>query len=291
MSGDPNGKIDEVGLEQATEDPKVQAAAEPATEEPAAPSWSEEDEALARQFGWVDQDKFKGTGWRDAGEFAKLIRDRFHKAGRLEKEVENLKASVSQRVEAAVTAAEHVFARDKARLEAQRAEAVDQGDRQSFDRYDKELRELEQARPQAVPQRPQEPDEVVAFKQRNPWYGAQNGLGRAASVWASERSNELAQQGYGVEDQLQIVEQELSDNFPKLAPKPAVRPVPQPSHAAVDGGSTSHAARMLGGKSKTGFEGLPADAKEAFQMLVKKGYLKDEDGDKKYYAESYRNSK
>lgn len=281
---------DEVGAAAALVADDQPAADDP----PADPPASDADEALARALGWRPKDEFTGNpdNWVPADRFAAKMRTRMDTVDKLQQRLDAVERSKEEEIAGVKRLAKAAYDRDIARLQADRKQAVEMGEVETFERIDKEIDDLQKT-VQPQPAKPQVAPEVVAFQARNPWFNTSSDpMHVAASQWAIARSNQLFAQG--VTDpaaQIAQIEQEMPAAFPTLGGKPAAQPQPAPPKATtVDGGSDSHARRLVGGKAQPRYDAMPASAKAQFEELVRLGMAQDTPEDRAWAAKTYQES-
>ena len=150
----------------------------------------------------------------------------------------------------------------------EREEAFDAGDRDAFQKAERELAKVATVAPPTVP------DETHSFIERNAnWFQKD----QEATAWAINRTNELAATGLGHARQLAIVEREAKTMFPEFfeaeKPKPKAAPLNNPG-------------TRVAATSRKGFASLPADAQKAALDFEAKRGINREEYAKIYYEEN-----
>lgn len=251
-SGDESLEVAEV---ETTDVAEVEQQAEPVTVE-----------GLASEMGWRPKEDWKGDPdkWKPAHEYMRATVDVNRKLGNRLKGVEDQLQRVAR---TSVTMTERAVAAERERLLKERDEAFDAGDRDAFQRADRELAKVVEVAAPVVP------DETHSFVERNAnWFQKD----AEATAWAVNRSNELAATGLGPARQLAIVEREAKSMFPEFfeAEKPRAKPAPlnTPGNRAVV-------------STRRGFASLPPEAQKEALYFEKKGVPR-EDYAKTYYEEN-----
>jgi len=224
-------------------------------------------EGLAGEMGWRPKEDWKGDPdkWKPAHEYVRSTVDVNRKVVNRLKGVEDQLARVAR---TSVSITEREVAKERERLMQEREEAFDAGDRDAFQKAERELAKVATVAPPTVP------DETHSFIERNAnWFQKD----QEATAWAINRTNELAATGLGHARQLAIVEREAKQMFPEFfeaeKPKPKAAPLNTPgTRAAVS--------------AKKGFASLPADAQKAALDFEAKRGINREEYAKIYYEEN-----
>ena len=224
-------------------------------------------EGLAGEMGWRPKEDWKGDPdkWKPAHEYVRSTVDVNRKVVNRLKGVEDQLARVAR---TSVSITEREVAKERERLMQEREEAFDAGDRDAFQKAERELAKVATVAPPTVP------DETHSFIERNAnWFQKD----QEATAWAINRTNELAATGLGHARQLAIVEREAKTMFPEFfeaeKPKPKAAPLNTPgTRAAVS--------------AKKGFASLPADAQKAALDFEAKRGINREEYAKLYYEEN-----
>lgn len=224
-------------------------------------------EGLAGEMGWRPKEDWKGDPdkWKPAHEYVRSTVDVNRKVVNRLKGVEDQLARVAR---TSVSITEREVAKERERLMQEREEAFDAGDRDAFQKAERELAKVATVAPPTVP------DETHSFIERNAnWFQKD----QEATAWAINRTNELAATGLGHARQLAIVEREAKTMFPEFfeaeKPKPKAAPLNTPgTRAAVS--------------AKKGFASLPADAQKAALDFEAKRGINREEYAKIYYEEN-----
>lgn len=270
-------------------------------------------ERRARDAGWKPLDEYKGNPaqWRDAATFLKrgeeelpILRERLRKQ---ERDLADLKRTGSASLQAQQEMAdrlrradERAYAKAKADLEAQKREAVQNGDTAAFDAVEASIKALdEDAKPAARQQQQQPaaqaaavgvpPPEVQAWGRRNPWFQA---LPELKSVAESIHIRLLTEEpDLSLAENLERMTAEMREMYPDRvrslgdAQRPAARQQAaaggegeeddnprrrQAPAVAASGGDTG--PRRAGAHT---FEAMPKDSREAFTRYAKQFEAKE----------------
>ena len=270
----------------------------------AAPEWSERDENFARGFGWVPREEWTGPPdkWIGADAFAEKKRSIGSTVDKLERrlaererELRDAQARQQEEVAGIRRMLEAGHKRQIDELKEARRLAILDADADRAERIDAKIDELRQPveQPKQQPGQQSDPPEVSDFKQRHAsWFlNWADPTHAEASEYAIRRSNQLAAAQWTVHAQIDQVEREIGQRF-GLGPHAQQRQQPTPKPAAptratVDGGSTSHAARLVGGARKKTFSDLPRQSKNEFDDAVSVGLYQDNDADRQLAADAY----
>jgi len=224
-------------------------------------------EGLAGEMGWRPKEDWKGDPdkWKPAHEYMRATVDVNRKLGNRLKGVEDQLARVAR---TSVSITEREVAKERERLMQEREEAFDAGDRDAFQKAERELAKVATVAPPTVP------DETHSFIERNAnWFQKD----QEATAWAINRTNELAATGLGHARQLAIVEREAKTMFPEFfeaeKPKPKAAPLNNPG-------------TRVAATSRKGFASLPADAQKAALDFEAKRGINREEYAKIYYEEN-----
>lgn len=216
---------------------------------------------LAREWGWKPEDEWKGdkAKWSPADEF---VRRRVSHTSNITKELK----AVNERMDRLSRTTGKVLAdaldKQRAQIEAEHAEAVENGDYKAVRAAESKMRKLEaEAEPPA-----DSPD--VAFKARNSWYG--DGGDEEATDYAVARSQRYVQQGKTGDAMFKAVEADVRKKFPDLfddtgdddAPPPPAKKK-QPPEVANPRRSAQPLAR------DKGVADLPPEARKAGEEYVR----------------------
>lgn len=223
-------------------------------------------EGLASEMGWRPKEEWKGDPekWKPAQDYLRATVDVNRKLGNRLKGVEDQLQRVAR---TSVAMTERAVAAERERLLAMRDEAFDNGDRETFQRADQELRRVE------TTVQPIVPDETMSFVERNAHWFQKDA---EATAWAVARTDELAKTGLGPARQLAIVEREAKQLFPEFFE--AEKPKPKPAPLNTPGARSASPARR-------GFASLPPEAQKEALYFEKKGVPREEYA-KTYYEEN-----
>lgn len=212
-------------------------------------------EDVASRMGWSPQDEWRGDpdNWKPAHEFVQNTADINSK---LSSNLKRVEQQVSDMARTNAVMNEKALADQRQELLGKRQDAFDTGDSEAFNRVDRQLTELQAApSPQAAP--PPEAQEFI--DKHSSWWGKND----EATGWATNRAEQLSQQGISPARQLAIVEREMKDYFPDLLPQAAPKPKPAPLNAPGKRGGQPAA--------KKSYANLPPEAKSAADEFAKNG--------------------
>lgn len=271
---------------------EVEAEAEEVAAEPAKPEWDDETEAEARAFGWKPSTEWEGkvpAGFIDDprrymeraenfGPFKKL-RERQAQADEALRKLESVTAA---QVKRAREQAEAQHKRDLDAITQQQRRAVEEADTDAYDRLEKQRATLKAPEPE--PEAPKFDREAAERKVKelhgtHPWLADPFLRQQAAQVIDLALMNG-AVKGEDAAEQAAYAEGELKKYFPHLFTAPKTTPKASP----VDGGG------LAGGVKRSGFDGLPSDAKAAFKRMVAQGTFADTKEDREFYFDEYSNA-
>lgn len=228
-------------------------------------------ESLATELGWAPKDQFRGNpdDWKPADEFIKAGRDIQRSVSR---ELKEMKQTVENMSRTSATIVQQTIERQKAELEARYAEAVELGDANAARQIDRQIAQIETARPTAPPS-----SEGQRFAERHAaWFNKD----KEATTYAVSRAEHYAGQGLSPARQLAAVEKDMRDIFPDLFPAPAKAP---PSVAPPPSRTASTTAR------KKSFHDMPAAAQAAAKDMADRGVIPNVDAYvTNYFAEVER---
>lgn len=225
-------------------------------------SESRDYEAEARRDGWVPQDDWKGEEdkWVSAQEFVergeKITSIQKSKIERLESRLAEKDKAFGEFKEFMETARERDRKEAEKRirdLEAQRAEAISEGDGQRFTKLDNEINDLRES----SREKPQSTSDVNAMAQEwqsnNNWYGSDDDM----TIYADGISSRVASEGYTGQSYFNELSRRVRDRFPEKFQNPN-REMPSTVEEPGSQGSVS--------QSRT-FKDLPADAQAQYERF------------------------
>lgn len=237
------------------------------------------DIEAAKADGWVEKENYRGDPdtWVDAKEFnargKHINRILQSKLKKLEEENERVKQAASafqkfQQEQMQAKAREHE--QEIARLKAERAQAVREGDGDRFTELEDQITEMQRNKPEAPKQEAPTPDPEAAqdferWKSRNSWYGSND----EATKYADELAAKLRRQGETRAGAafLRVVEEMLRDERPELFTNPnRTRP-----SAVTSGGRVESSQSINAFKQSLS----PAD-RQMMEQMVKDGTFKTE---------------
>jgi len=252
---------------------ETQAAAPPEDAEPEqqAQSPASDVEDLAREMGWSEQEKWRGdpAQWKDAKTF---LRDTVSINRTQSRELKEMKATVDRMARTSAAIADRAIQEERDRLTREFNEAVDQGDANRAYLASESLRNVGR-------DIPAEPDEMVQFRERNPWFLQD----AEAQAFAKAYADQLLSQGVGSPgEQISRVEEALKRRFPEHYQQQAEpRRERQPTPLVNTGNSrTARPAPRVKGAAD-----LPPDARRAGEDFVRRGRVKDLAEYAKFYFE------
>lgn len=286
MNPDEHGEsLEETPEVVEAETPDADDAPDPPKEPPA---HDPEIESEARFLGWKPETEWKGDkppGFiADPQEFlnrwenvtpVKRLRERAEKAEREFTEKFRKLESVS---EAAMARLKADHERQLEDVRAKRREAVESGDTEAYDRWDKAERDMLKSAPaEPTVEQPQGPDPVlVSYRDANDW-------AKDPVLWAEAvQSVNFGLQAGAVppndtDAQLKFAEAQMRRKYPHMF-QPAQQ---RPTTPRVDGGGLGGAGR------RSGFSNLPSEAKSAFKRFVSEGLYEDNDKGRQEFFDEY----
>lgn len=199
------------------EAPADTAPAELATQqkEPEAPSVDPVTEK-ATKGGWTDKEAWTAAGkdpdeWIDAKEFVsrKPLYDKIHAQAKALKDREEKIEAVSKY---AAKAAELGYKKAVAELQAQKREAIQQGDVEAVEAVEKQIEEVTQEFKQPAPatDAPAIPKEVTDFAESNKTWFEKD---RAMTVFMVETTREYTAAGKSLSEALKLAEADVKKEF------------------------------------------------------------------------------
>ena len=232
-------------------------------------------ELKAIDMGWHPQEEWDGDPeeFVDAKEYVgrKPLYDKIQSTGRALKEtnkaIEALKTHYTK-------VKENEYKRALKTLQDQRQAAVAEGDGDTFQRLDTEIKGIEAEAAQVaqlsqtnlVKEVPQEPQAFVSWKERNSWYHKVDYM----KTFADQLGVRLAGQGVQPEDVLKQVEQAVRKEFPHKFVNPKKADAP-------DVGASRGNAKS----SKSAEDSLTPQERQIMNTLVRGGHITKE----KYLAD------
>lgn len=256
------------------------------------------EEAAGRQ-GWRPLSDYRGKpgGWKSAKQFVtdgqsylpfvqkelretKLVNERMsQELDGLRTEVSNTRADMQKLLDFSRKASQAGYDKAIKDLEAQRRDAVAQGDVTTYDQIGEQIEEMGQAREDAIAEpeppkpvvrrQPAEPKgvdpAVVAFVEDNPWFNTDRVLN--AAMIEEHKAVIKESPAMSLADQLDAAKERVMEQFPKkfgITPanqeQPPVRRQPQAPLAPRGGGA-------IPPRGKTGIEAI-ADPAERAQARI-----------------------
>jgi hypothetical protein len=280
---------------------------------PAAPEVSPEIEARARNMGWTPREVFRGEAerWVDAPTFVEraermlpLLQERNRALDRtvtgLKEQMTDQQKLLGDLVSRTRKAEKVGYDRAMRELQQKRAEAVSQGDADTFNRVEAEIQSLgpppepepAQPRQNAAPANEVNPV-VTAWVRRNTWFNRDPEANAAAVAALSVVEKEFP--GDSLEQHLDEVEQRIARRFPEHFPRRQARSNgngadyedSRRSSAPQVMASSSAPERRAGPRS---FEAIPAEHKREYErqrkMLDGKGSSFTKEEFAQYYWEA-----
>lgn len=270
-----------------------------------------DDEAEARKLGWTSRDKWRGKPeeFVEASEFLRrgrevmpILRSQFERTraenDKLQRELRDTRAEFDKRVKTNERMTQRLLEQQRAQLmrdfEAQKRAAVAAGDTAAYDRVTRqENAELERIAEdnkaaQAEVAKPVKaddtiPDEAKRWANDNPWFFRDPVLKLEAEALHVKLAQEAP--GLSLAENLAAVTEQIKQRYPqKFGIKDAADTNSRQSernYSAVEGSANS---RGVPASRTKGWRELPADAREACQHLIERGYLK---GDAKTIQDNY----
>ena len=239
-----------------------------------------EIEEQAREQGWVDKEEWKGDPdkWSEATVFVEkgekllpLLRKRVE---RQSEEIKKLNTVFKEFGEFSKQSQDRLREQNKtllSKLEEKRAQAITDGDGETFTQAEREIKQLERSQPQS---RPELSPEQQKWLSDNDWYDQNSeNYDEQLYIYAEGASKIVANQGYTGQAYLDELTRKVKrDNPGKFENAKKTR-----SNAVETGGTTS----VKDPKART-YENLDAEAKSACDKFVKQGFTTVEDYVKNY---------
>lgn len=271
----------------------------------------EDAEAEARKLGWAPRDKWRGRpeDFVEADEFVKrgrevlpLVRSQFEKARAenedLKRQIEDRTRDFEDRIKRSERMAQKSLEMQRAQLvadfETQKRQAVINGDTEAFDRVSRQEQDTyrrfaednkAEAQASQKPGQPDVPPEVQEWGKRNPWFFSDHALSLEAQGLHAQFRQESP--GMPLSENLDRVTETLKQRYPQkfgVGQTGDAKP-PQRGYSAVEGGSSMRGAPASRAK---GWKELPAEARQACESMISRGYLKgDAQKIKDNYAKTY----
>lgn len=273
--------------------PEDQPAPPPAEDPPPAPSWSDDDAAEARAFGWKPPTEWQGerppgyiespVEYMDRVKRSKTFTAMHERMERQEREAKETARRLNAVNEFALKAQREAFERQLAEISAAQRRAVAAGDVNSFDQLAAAREQIERRPPVPV----SSPAPVVEeYRRANAW--TENPLIWGEAVAAVDHALKTGHQFASEADQIKFAEAAIYQKYPHLAPKPAAptdNPAPRPARPApVESGGLAPTQRGNGG-----FNALPPEARAAFARFAAEGVFTNDDKGRAAYLEAYTN--
>lgn len=210
----------------------------------------------ARKLGWVPKEEFRGSdeNWMEADIFLKKRGDELSQT---RKEVRELTELMRENAKQSRVREEKAYEKALAELKTQQRAAIREGDEEAFDAVEKEIASIQKV----APKERTPPDEVVTWKESNPWYDKDPELGAAAEAYHVALNNR--QPNLSLEDNLKAVATHIKKIFPE---KFKSKPKPPP----IEGGAPPN-----GRQSSKSVHDLPPDVLAIAKRMVAKGDFKD----------------
>lgn len=197
-------------------------------------------EALAADMGWKPKEGFHDPDkWKPAHEY---LRNTVDVNRNLNSRLKSVDETLARVVRTSATLTEREVAKAREQALSERAEAVELGDTEAFNKAEAALNTLPQAEP------PPPTAEGQDFTKRHASWWKVN---PEATAFAMNRAEELGKLGLSPARQLSRVEAEMKDYFPELFP---ARAKAAPLNAPGNRG---------GQPAKKGYSSLPADVQAA----------------------------
>ena len=223
-------------------------------------------EGEARVEGWRPREEWTGDpdAWVDAKEFVErgkqIASFQRKKITRLEDRIsgyENEMREMKEFRERENKRQKEDFERHIAELEAQRSQAVDEGDGATFTQTDRQINDM---RASQAEQRP--PDQQVYQKmaddwqRSNDWYGTDNRM----TYYADGIAEKIAQEGFSGQAFFSELERRVEKEFPENFSPQGRSPVGAPGLSEPPAGAGTG----------RGYEDLPPEDKEACDRICKR---------------------
>ena len=283
--------------DQITSQPEELGEAETPLEtpaEPAAPSWSAEDEEEARLFGWKSSDEWQGEKPAGYIDNPQEFMDRVQRSRIFQKMQERLddqdrvRKEETQRLERmnqmALERQKKQYETELQNVRTLRDTAVEEGDMDRYRQLTKQEQDMLADAPQfdATPQ--QQQPQVDPTLQT---YMAGDGGSWLRDPFLGQAAVEIVERSPGAKmlsavEQAELAKRQLQAIYPDRFPQQEA-PKPKQQVQTVDAGGLAGGA----GKTNSAFAKLPADAKKQFSRFVSEGLFADTKEDREEYANEY----
>lgn len=237
-------------------------------------------EDIARANGWKPEEEWKGDpprdGFKSAAEFVqdgfKIQQTQHDKIDRLQEQLTGINKRMEEMSAGEAKRLHKALESQKARLMAERQEAVETGDTARFSELDEELRQTEQELQQT--EQVASDDPFVAgekdFTAKNDWFQKDRAMTAFAFSIASGLRN--AYPDIPPEEYYAEIETAVKEQFPHKFG----------NQRRAEGAAVEGASNKPNTKAK-GFNALPAEAKEAYKEIA----MYNKKLTKESYAKSY----
>lgn len=228
---------------------------------------------LATRIGWVPKDQFKGdvSKWKPAEEYILAGHDIQRNTA---KELREMRSTLDTMSRTTASIMEDKLAEQRAQLIEAHQVAVEDGDPEKAFAVSQQIARLSQA------PAPSGNDPVAKWQADNPWY-KQDPL---ATDLAFQTCNRLAQQGFGVQQQLDAARKAVEREFPELVGGTAPQPQARNTPPSVRGPTSRTVAPSNRAK---GFHDLPKPAQDVAKDMVERGKLNSVDEYATKYWQNY----
>ncbi len=238
-----------------------------------------EQQAEAAKLGWSPIEKWRGDpeGWVDAKTFLdrgktmlpllkatnrrleEQVAELTRANASLKGEIGEINSNMKEFLESQKAMLRDRLADQRKQLLAEKKSAREEGDDAALDEIDEQLatnreqvKKLESDEPakkkgETPPQKVEDPPEVIAWRQANPWYGGPEEDDVMLTALAGKYAAEAMQRGLTRQAFLDYIDEKMAPRLKKSAPA-----------SKVEGGGPSGSG---GGGSSKGYNALPPDAK------------------------------
>lgn len=236
---------------------------------------------VAREMGWRPKDEWDGDGeWRDATEFIRkghqIQKEKAEDSRKLRKEIERMQETMRSLADGQAKQLKQAIDAAKLRLEKDRDDAIESGDKDRFRTVDAEIRKLEEAKPEPVNERKEAFETgFKEFKSKHDWYEKDKEMTAAAIAFGRS----LADAGpIEAGEYYELIEKHLKRTFPENFTNPNRG---KASPVSADKG----AARVNGSSWDKAINEYP-ELTQVFQSYVNDGVYKDTKEARERYAKT-----
>lgn len=236
-------------------------------------------EGIAGEMGWRPKDEWDGDGeWRDAAEFIRkghqIQKEKADDSRKLRKEIERMQETMRTLADGQAKQLKQAIDSAKLRLEKERDEAIEVGDKTKVKQVDSELKKLDEQKPEPVNDRQKAFESGFNdFKSRHPWYEKNKEMTASAITFGKS----IADMGpVDADDYYELIEKHIKRLFPEEFTNPNRA---KASPVSADKGTV----RSNGSLWDKAIKDYP-ELNHVFQTFVNDGIYKDTKDARERYA-------